>query len=60
LLGVDGVFQAIGAIEIVSALLMPETREVMTVPETALTPKLHLAPAKIGSRGYGMTALAEF
>src|SRR4029077_11191764 len=34
LLAVDGVFQALGAIEIVSAFLTPEKREVTTVHAT--------------------------
>jgi len=59
LLGVDGVFQAIGAIEIVSALLMPETVEHATTVETAGT-KVHFTPAKVGYEGYGLAAFATF
>jgi len=60
LLGVDGVFQAIGALQIIGALLMPETKEVTTVPATAFTPEMHVTPAKMGYGGYGMAAFATF
>ena len=60
LLGVDGVFQAIGALQIVGAFLMPETRTVTTVPATAFTPEMHVTPAKMGYEGYGLAAFATF
>ena len=59
LLGVDGVFQAIGTIEVVSAFLSPEHKSVTTVPATAYTPKMTLTPSRIAS-GYGVTAVAQW
>ncbi|HEY2513107.1 MAG TPA: hypothetical protein VGI39_19700 [Polyangiaceae bacterium] len=59
LLGVDGVFQAIGTIEIISAFLSPEHKTVTTVPATAYTPQMTITPSRIAS-GYGVTALAQW
>jgi len=60
LLGVDGVFQAVGALQILGSFIFPETREVTTVPATAFTPALTLTPTKMGKAGYGLSAFAEF
>jgi hypothetical protein len=62
MLGVDGVFQAVGALQIIGALLMPETKTVTTatVPATAFTPEMHVTPAKMGYEGYGLAAFATF
>ncbi len=60
LLGVDGVFEAIGALQLAGAFIFPEKKEVTTVPATALTPKMTLTPAKVGGTGYGLVAFAMF
>jgi hypothetical protein len=60
LLGVDGVFQAVGALEIVGAFLSPEKRKITTVPATAYTPEITLQPTKVGGTGYGLGAFARF
>ena len=60
LLGADGVLQALGALQIVGAFLMPETRSVTTVPATAYTPAMTLTPQKMGKDGYGIGAFAQF
>jgi hypothetical protein len=56
LLGVDGVFQAIGALEIVGAFLNPEHREVTRVAEPA---PIVIQPTRVGS-GYGVGVFARF
>jgi len=60
LLGIDGVFQGIGALQILGAFIFPETREITTVPATAFTPAMTLTPTKMGRSGYGLSAIAEF
>ena len=60
LLGINGVFQALGALEMVGAFVFPETRMVTTVPATALTPEMVVSPAKMGEGGYGVAAVARF
>lgn len=64
LLVVDGVFQGIGALDIVGAFLFPETRTVTTRAQRAtemhvagLT--LRLSPSRFQS-GYGVSALGSF
>jgi hypothetical protein len=59
LLVTDGVFQAIGAISIVSGFLIttPETR---TVRAVATAPTLQISPARVGGKGYGLLALGTF
>jgi hypothetical protein len=59
LLVADGVFQAIGTIEVVWAFLRPEHRSITTVSSTRYTPAITLAPTRVAS-GYGLTALARF
>jgi hypothetical protein len=59
LLGVDGVLQAVGTLEVLWGFLRPEHREVTTVSATRYTPKMTFAPARLGS-GYGLTAFAQF
>jgi hypothetical protein len=59
LLVADGVFQAIGTIEVVWAFLRPEHRTITTVSSTRYTPAITFEPARVAS-GYGLTALARF
>jgi hypothetical protein len=60
LLGADGVFQALGALQIIGAFLMPETRSVQTIHSTALNADVTFTPARLGYQGYGLAALATF
>ncbi len=65
LIVVDGVFQGIGALDIVGAFIFPETR---TVTVSASEPRetrgssltLRVLPAQLGARGYGLTAVGTF
>ena len=59
LLGVDGVLQAVGTIEVIWGFLRPEHREITTIGATRYTPKIRLSPAHVAS-GYGLSAFAEF
>ena len=59
LLGVNGVLQAVGTLEVVWGFLRPMHREVTTVSATRYTPKITFAPSRVAS-GYGLTALAQF
>jgi hypothetical protein len=57
LIGVDGVFQGIGAITTIVGFLSPEPQhEVVTTSK----PTIHLTPAKIGVGGYGLAAFGDF
>jgi hypothetical protein len=60
LLAADGVFQALGALQIIGAFLMPETRTVETVHSTALNADVTFTPARLGVGGYGFAAIASF
>jgi hypothetical protein len=57
LLGVDGVFQGIGALTTLVGLLSPEHEE-----ETVTTgkPTVHITPARMGKGGYGIAAFGNF
>jgi len=55
----DGIFQAIGTLDVLWAFLRPEHREITTVSATRYTPKIAFAPSSVAS-GYGLTALAVF
>jgi hypothetical protein len=57
LLVVDGIFQGIGALDIVGAFVFPETR---TVSAASNQPRVVVAPAYWGRNGYGVNALATF
>jgi hypothetical protein len=59
LLAADGVFQAIGTIEVIWGFLRPEHREVTTVSATKYTPKMTFLPASVAS-GYGLAAVGQF
>jgi hypothetical protein len=56
LLVVDGVFQGVGALEIVGAFLSPETRTV----SVATNPRFKLGPSSVGRSGYGVAAVGTF
>jgi hypothetical protein len=56
LLAVDGIFQGVGALEIVGAFLSPETRTVTVATE----PRFKLGPSSIGRTGYGVAAVGTF
>ena len=56
LLAVDGVFQGIGALEIVGAFLSPETRTV----SVATKPRFTVGPSSVGRAGYGVAAVGTF
>jgi hypothetical protein len=56
LLAVDGVFQGIGALEIVGAFLSPETRTVTV----ASKPSFRVGPSSVGRAGYGVAAVGTF
>jgi hypothetical protein len=61
LIGVDGVFQGIGALTFVAGLLTPEHETVlMTGKAEPPKPSFHVAPAKVGRTGYGLAAFGEF
>ncbi len=57
LLVVDGIFQGIGALDIMGAFVFPETR---TVTISSGEPHVRVAPAYWGRNGYGFSALATF
>jgi len=59
LLVVDGIFQGLGAVTVVGGFLNT-AHETKTVRTIALVPKLRLAPARIGYRGYGLMASGSF
>ncbi len=57
LIGVDGVFQGIGALTLIAGFLSPEHEsEVVTTGK----PSIHLSPARMGAGGYGVTAFGDF
>jgi hypothetical protein len=58
LLGVDGVFQGIGAITTLAGFLTPEPARAVVTAKAK--PSLHVTPAKVGRSGYGLAAFGEF
>lgn len=59
LLVADGVFQAIGTINVIWGFLRPEHREVTTVHATRYTPEITFEPSSVAS-GYGLAAFGRF
>jgi hypothetical protein len=57
LLAADGIFQAIGAIELVSAFLVPDSRMVATKEQG---PHVMMVPSRVGASGYGLAAAGTF
>jgi hypothetical protein len=65
LIVVDGIFQGIGALNIVGAFLFPEKRTVtvsLSAPrETRVSSlSLHVLPAQVGASAYGLAAVGTF
>jgi hypothetical protein len=63
LLVADGIFQAVGALQIVGGLLIWPRRETVSRPVTVVAdakPKIHLAPARVGRDAYGLAAMGTF
>lgn len=65
LIVVDGVFQGIGALNIIGAFLFPETHTVTVSSANdaklpVLSGAIHLVPAQVGARGYGLAAVGTF
>jgi hypothetical protein len=56
LLVVDGIFQGVGALDIVGSFLFPETRTVATAPER----KIAITPGYVGRGAYGLVAVGAF
>jgi len=62
---IDGIFQGMGALDIVGSFIFPETHTV-TVSSSercespAPSPSVHIAPAQISGRAYGMVAFGTF
>ena len=59
LLVADGVFQGIGALQILGSLVFPETRAGLTISKSDGTPAVTLTPGKV-ARGTGLIATGEF
>jgi hypothetical protein len=64
LIVVDGIVQAVGALDIVAGFLMPETVTTVakSAPSTSVAvfqPKVHVAPVSMAS-GYGLAAVGTF
>lgn len=64
LLVADGIFQGLGALEIIGGMLTTETRTVSTgrssSPSTAASPSVRVSPARFGQGAYGVTAYGTF
>jgi hypothetical protein len=58
LLGVDGVFQGIGVLTVLAGIFSPEHEA--EVVSTSGKPSVHVAPARMGAGGYGVTAFGAF
>jgi hypothetical protein len=56
----DGIGQALGGLLIIGAFLNPETRTVTRSTTAAEQPSVRLAPAAMGSGGYGLQAVGSF
>jgi hypothetical protein len=57
LLAADGIFQAIGAVELVAAFMVPAPRAVASSPREK---HVMVAPSRIGPNGYGISAAGSF
>ncbi len=56
LLAADGVFQGIGALQILGAFLMPEVHTTYVATE----PRVVVGPSRVGRSGYGLAAGGTF
>lgn len=60
LLIVDGIFQGVGALDIVGAFLFPVTTTVTAARRpTPTVARFHVGPASVGT-GYGVAAVGAF
>ncbi len=60
LLVVDGVFQAAGALEVVSAVLLPAGRQRVASTTSTHKPWVRVTPMRLGYGGYGIGTLGTF
>ncbi|MGC4087670.1 MAG: hypothetical protein QM756_07195 [Polyangiaceae bacterium] len=62
LLITDGVFQGIGALQILGSFLFLETRTSIAQRERKLAkaPAFQVSPSRLGGSGYGLTAVGSF
>lgn len=61
LLVVDGVFQSVGAIQILASFLFPASRDTAKASgSTSVASQTIVAPAKLSRDGYGLVALGHF
>jgi hypothetical protein len=60
LLVTDGIFQGIGALNILGAFVFPETRVVTAREKPAQVARLRLSPGRFGSGSYGVLASGAF
>lgn len=60
LLVASGIFQGLGALEILGGLLTTETRTVVVPRRRATTPTVRISPARMGQGGYGISAQGTF
>ncbi|HEY3594642.1 MAG TPA: hypothetical protein VGL13_12235 [Polyangiaceae bacterium] len=58
-LAADGIFQAIGAIEIISAFMVHDSTAVVASKD-ADKPRVMMAPSRVGGTGYGVAAVGTF
>jgi hypothetical protein len=59
-IGIDGVFQGIGAFAIVAGFFVPEEQTATVRSAHNDKPSVHVAPARLGVGGYGITAFGRF
>jgi len=60
LLVASGIFQGLGALEILGGLMTTETRTVAVRRRTATTPTVRVSPARLGQGAYGISAHGTF
>lgn len=60
LLVANGIFQGLGALEILGGLMTTETRTVAVRRRTANTPSVRISPARLGQGAYGISASGTF
>jgi hypothetical protein len=57
-LAISGVFQGLGVLAVLGGFAMPEEQTVANSAQHK--PSVHVAPARMGQGGYGITAFGEF
>jgi hypothetical protein len=60
LIVVDGVFQAIGVLTVVSGFVFPKTRDVTTTTTGATKPTVEITPVQYAHGGVGLAAVGTF